>query len=223
MRRYPTRVLTALALGCLPALTACSDATGPEFGDVSVVVTGDAVSANRLGDGISLNMGDVPESAVGSLLLNITRIELHLAGGDEEGGTEGAGTEGEGGEGDSWISLDVTLPGPLDILTLSTAGVELAAGTVTAGQYNQVRFFFDTSELVLNEDIAVLGGTVVAGTYDVTVPSADETGLKLQLSGLNVGDGETETVGVQLGVDATIGTLVWNANGFLLSPVLNSN
>jgi hypothetical protein len=191
-------------------------------------MTSDAVSANRVGDGISLSVGDVPESAVANLFLTITRVDLHLVGGGDDTGTESAGTEGEGGEGESsedgsWVSLEPSLTEPLDVFALSTSGIELAAGSVTAGQYNQARFFFDTSELVLSEAIDVNGVTVDAGSYDVTVPSADQTGLKLQLSGTEVGNGETETVGVQLGTGATIGTLVWNANGFQLSPVLSTN
>jgi hypothetical protein len=186
-------------------------------------MTSDAVSANRVGDGISLSVGDVPESAVANLFLTITRVDLHLVGGGDDTGTEGEGGEGESSEDGSWVSLELSLTEPLDVFVLSTSGIELAAGTVTAGQYNQARFFFDTSELVLSEAIDVNGVTVDAGSYDVTVPSADETGLKLQLSGTDVGDGETETVGVQLGTGATIGTLVWNSNGFQLSPVLSTN
>lgn len=224
MHRYAYRNLVALALGVLLFTTACSDTTGPGVGQASVVLTGD-VAANVVGEGISLSLGDVPETAVGNLFLTITRIDLHLVGVDDEG-AEGEGTGGEGeasGSQSGWISLDPALVAPLDILTLSTAGVQIADGTVTAGRYNQVRFFFDTSELVLTEAIDVNGTIVDPGTYDVNIPSAAQSGLKLNLSNVEVGDGETETVAIELGLGATIGNLIWNANGFQLNPVLRIN
>ncbi len=101
--------------------------------------------------------------------------------------------------------------------------MQLAAGTLPAGRYNQARFFFDTSQLVLSQDITAQGGTVVAGTYDVWIPSAEQTGLKLQLSDFNVVADETGTLGIEVGAGATIGSLVHTANGFLLSPVLRRN
>lgn len=224
MNRYSHRNLVAFALGGLLFTTACSDTTGPGVGQASVVLTGDA-TASVVGEGISLSLGDVPETAVGNLFLTITRIDLHLVDVDDEGAEgEGVGGEGEGeGSEAGWISLDPALVAPLDILTLSTAGVQVADGTVTAGRYNQVRFFFDTSELVLTEAIVVNGVTIDPGTYDVTVPSAAQTGLKLNLSNVEVDDGETETVAIELGLGATIGNLIWNANGFQLSPVLRIN
>lgn len=219
MKRYGYRSMGALAAAMLLVTTACSDGLGPEVGRANVVLTGDAVAASVVGPGISLSMGDVPESAVANLFLEITRIELHLVGGGTGGEGEGE-TGGESGEGGSWISLEPGLTSPVDALQLSETGVQLASGVVAAGRYNQARFFFDTSQLVLADPIDVNGQTVDAGTYDVTVPSADQTGLKLQLSGVEVTGGETETVGIELGQSATIGTLVWNANGFQLSPVL---
>ena len=241
MMRYANRGFAAAAVAGLLVATACSDTTGPGMGEASVILAGDGVAANLVGDGVSLSLGDVPESAVESLFLNITRIDLHLVGadddeveGEESAGEESVGEEGEGeageGEGDeadesgghsSWISLEVTLTEPIDILALSESGVEIADGVLPAGRYNQARFFFDSSEIVLSEDVTVNGGTVLpAGTYDVTIPSSGQTGLKLHLSNLEIVDGETETVAVEVGKGATIGTLNWNANGFRLSPVL---
>ncbi|MDX1579806.1 MAG: DUF4382 domain-containing protein [Gemmatimonadota bacterium] len=224
MKRYGTGTLVALVFGGLLGMTACSDTTGPGVGEASVILTSDAVASNSVGEGLSLSIGDVPESSIGNLFLTITRIDLHLVGADEgEAGAEGEGGEEAGEEGGGWISLEVSLTDAVDVLALGAGGIQLAEGTVPAGQYNQARFFFDTSELVLTEDIDVNGTTVVAGSYDVFVPSAAQTGLKLQLSGVEVEDGGTETVGVELGTGATVGTLVRTANGFLLSPVLLTN
>lgn len=228
MKRYTMQTLTAAACCSLLAITACSNSTGPGVGQASVVLMGDAASANLVGAGIGLNVAGVPESAVANLFLTITRVDLHLVGSGGEGESEGGeGESSEGGEGEAsesgWITLDVTLTEPVDVLGLSTAGLELAAGTVPAGRYNQARFFFDTSELVLGEQVVSNGATLDPGSYDVNVPSAAQTGLKLQLSSTDVGDGDTETVGVEIGTGTTIGTLVWNANGFAVSPHLKEN
>ena len=226
MNRYTTGTVAAAVCGVFLAVTACSDSLGPGVGEASVILQGDAVAANVLDGGIALNVAGVPESAVSNLFLTITRVDLHLVGSGDSGEGEGEGEGGEGessGEGGSWISLDLSLTEPVDILALSTTGLELAAGTVPAGRYNQARFFFDTSEIVLDEQVISGGTTIDPGTYDVNVPSGAQTGLKLQLSSTDVGDGDTETVGVQIGSGATIGTLVWNANGFSVSPRLSQN
>lgn len=224
MKRYTTRTLAAAVCGGVLAITACTDSTGPGLGVASVVLSGDAVAASLVDETVGLNLAGVPESAVSNLFLTITRVDVHLAGGDDGGAGEAAseGVGDESSEGGSWFSLDLTLTEPLDLLALSTAGLQLAQGTVPAGKYTQARFFFETSELVLGEQVVVNGVTLDPGTYDVDVPSAEQTGLKLLLSGMNVDAGDTETVEVEVGAGATIGTLVWNSNGFAISPVLST-
>jgi len=213
--RFFRRTFPAIALGIL-AITACSDATGPEgVGRASVVLTTDAVAASVI-PRVAASIGDVPESAVSSLELAVTRIDLHLVGGDE--------TDGEvSGEGGAWVSLELALTEPVDVLAFAAGGIELAAGTVPVGQYNQARIYFDTSTLTLDQQIVVNALTIDPGTYDVNVPSAAQSGLKLQLAQTSVAGGETETVALTLGTTATIGTLVWNANGFQMNPVIQVN
>jgi hypothetical protein len=219
MMRSSHRMFAALAIAVSTlAFGACSDTTGPDgVGQASVVLTSDAAAAS-VSPELSLSVaGDVPTSAVSNLFLAVTRVDLHLVGGDAEEGEESE-------DGGAWVSLELSLLEPVDILALAGTGVELAAGTVPAGTYNQARIYFETSELVLGEQIVVNGLTLDPGSYDVTVPSAAESGLKIQFSATDVAEvveGEVETVGIVVGMDATIGTLVWNANGFQLSPVLN--
>jgi len=52
------------------------------------------------------------------------------------------------------------------------------------------------------------------------VPSAERTGLKIHLMNVTVGDGEAATVTLELARDS-IGSLLYDANGFQLSPVLH--
>lgn len=210
-------------------LAACSDATGPEgVGQANVVLSSDRAAAHRApASDVRLSagsLGDVPVSAVGSLTLEVTRIDVHVAGGDDE--ASGEGEEGPGDEdgeegGSGWVTLELSVATPIDLLDLGATGsVQLASGAVPAGKITQVRLFFDASELVLDADIDASGQQIPAGAYQVNVPSAEQTGLKIPGLAVDISDGETETVTLEIGVDASIGTLVWTANGFQLSPVL---
>jgi len=230
MRSTKPLLAPLIGLAGLAGLAACS--TGPAgVGTANVVLSTDAsltASVAPAAD-LRLSMGDVPSSAITSLTLNVTRIDVHVAGGSEpeaEGAEateseEGASEESASSEGGSgWITLDLVLASPVDLLDLAgTAGVQLAGGSIPAGKITQVRLFFDVAELTTGESIDVPGQTLPPGVYEVTVPSAQNTGLKI-LTQKDVADGETETVEIELGLDATIGTLNWNANGFRLSPVM---
>lgn len=220
------RSVSSLALVAAAALATagCGDAAGPAgAGRAIIALSGDAPAASRVSDRLRLSAGDVPTDAVSSLTLDLTRIDVHVAGSDidepleegEEG--EDPGEVGEAG----WITLEVSLEAPIDLLDLAALGtVELAEGTVPAGKITQIRLFFDTLELTLDTDVDVANQTVAAGVYAVRVPSAEQTGLKINQVNTTVSDGETGTVTLEIGVDASIGSLVYNANGFQLSPVL---
>ena len=72
----------------------------------------------------------------------------------------------------------------------------------------------------LGSDVTVSGGqTVDAGQHPILIPSAEQTGLKIQTA-FDVVDGGEADVVLEVGTGATIGTLVWNANGFQMSPVM---
>lgn len=226
MLKMIVRSVSSLALvaGAALAGAGCGDAAGPAgAGRAVVVLSGDAAAASRVTDGLRLSAGDVPTAAVSSLTLDLTRIDVHVAGSDtDEPLEEGEENEGvEPGETGGWITLEVSLEEPIDLLDLAALGtVELAEGTVPAGKITQIRLFFDTMELTLDTDVDVANQTVAAGVYAVRVPSAEQTGLKINQVNTTVSDGETGTVTLEIGVDASIGSLVYNANGFQLSPVL---
>jgi hypothetical protein len=223
LRRYQT-VLAVLLLTGAVAHSACSDATGPETGQASVLLAGDgSVAASEVPAGLRLSLGDVPVGAVGSIDLIVTRVDVHQAG-DEAEGTQGAeggeGTEGDGAEA-GWVTLDLAET-PLDLLSLpSTGGVEVANGLLVAGFYNQVRLFFTSSTLTLAQTINVGGQDLDPGVYDVTIPSAAETGYKILMDRVEVIGGGTEAIVLELSTTASIGSLIWNTNGFQLSPVMH--
>jgi len=217
-----TRVLSMLTLaGATLGVAGCDDASGPAgIGEAVVVLTSDAPAANRVAGDLHLSVGGVPTAAVASLTLDLTRIDVHVAGLDDEPLEEDETGE-EPAEDAGWITLEVSLAAPIDLLDLASLGtVELAAGTIPAGRITQVRLFFDTIELTLDADVDQGGQTIPAGVYDVRVPSAEQTGLKINQVDTTVGDGETGTIALEIGLDASIGTLVYQANGFQLSPVL---
>jgi hypothetical protein len=101
------------------------------------------------------------------------------------------------------------------------SGVEIAAGTLPAGHYNQVRLFFSTATITLADPITVGAQTVDPGVYDITIPSATQSGLKIQVGRFEVPSGGTETVVLELATNASIQTLIWNTNGFQMSPVMH--
>jgi hypothetical protein len=174
LRRYQT-VLAVLLLTGAVAHSACSDATGPETGQASVLLAGDgSVAASEVPAGLRLSLGDVPVGAVGSIDLIVTRVDVHQAG-DEAEGTQGAeggeGTEGDGAEA-GWVTLDLAET-PLDLLSLpSTGGVEVANGLLVAGFYNQVRLFFTSSTLTLAQTINVGGQDLDPGSGTPTASSS---------------------------------------------------
>lgn len=213
--RSRIRVSTALPLLAGLALTGCGDTSGPGgVGQVAVELSSDAAAAGSVaGD---LHLSAVPAAALGSLMIDVTRIDVHVAGDGVDETTEGA-AEGESG----WTTLELEVAAPIDLLDLSTTGaVALASGAIPAGRITQIRLFFDTAQLTLDTDTDVGGQTLPAGVYDVSVPSADQTGLKIDQVGVEVGDGETETVTLEVGLAASIGSLSYTTNGFQLSPVL---
>jgi hypothetical protein len=59
------------------------------------------------------------------------------------------------------------------------------------------------------------------GVYDITIPSATQSGLKIQVGRFEVPSGGTETVVLELATNASIQTLIWNTNGFQMSPVMH--
>ena len=233
---HPSAIFATLAGAALLPLAGCSSSSsGPAgVGQASVVLVSDAAVANTVPAGLHLSLGQVPSTALGSLTIDLRRIDVHVAAAgttDEAAAGDGAGNAGDAagdetaeGPGSGWVTLELATAQPIDLLDLaSTGGILIAAGSVPAGTLNQVRLFFDTASLELAEAVTPNGQAVVdPGTYDVRIPSAEQTGLKLNLK-VEVEDGAAETVMLEVGVNASIGTLVWNANGFQMSPVFRTD
>lgn len=168
--------------------------------------------------------GQVPLGAISALQLTLERIDVHRsspgAGSASSGNGSGNGSSGEGG----WITLNLTEPLPIDVLSLPTAaGVEVARGDLPAGQYDNLRLFFSQATLTLSQTLDVQGQTFDPGEYDLRIPSAEQTGLKVPSASFQIAEGQTETVIVEIATDASVQTIVRNANGFQMSPVLTAS
>lgn len=70
-----------------------------------------------------------------------------------------------------WTPLPMAAPVTLNLLDLTRVEAVLGSATLPAGSYNQVRFFPSQSTV-----------TDATGTHDVTIPSAAQTGIKVNVN-----------------------------------------
>lgn len=127
-------------------------------GIVSVVVASfflSACSDDEKNARVEVRLTDAPGD-YDEVLIDIQDVEIHSSGGDQEGG---------------WISVNIT-PGVYSLLEL-TNGLDtlLGATELPAGKISQIR-------LVLGENNSIV---VDGETHDLSTPSAQQSGLKLNL------------------------------------------
>jgi hypothetical protein len=114
----------------------------------------------------------------------------------------------EANVGGQWTALDPPSGGPVTVNLLELAKREqlIGADTLPVGQYTQVRFF--------PENVTVTDGT---GTHPVTVPSGDQTGIKVNVN-YDVQPGTVTSVLLDFNVAKSI---VRTGNGqYRLQPVI---
>lgn len=184
--------------------------------------------------------GRVPEDAVDAVRLAIHRVEVHRSG---TNGTSSTSTD----DGAGWTSLEVQTGGEgdsvvVDLVALtsasSTASGTSTSSTVTvaedqleAGDYSNVRLFFEWAEIVLNSAVTLGGGqgqgqgqggqTFEAGAHDLVIPSAEQTGLKVPTAEFTV-DQDGAAVDVLADTDASIQNINVTGRGLMMTPVLTS-
>jgi len=235
----------ALTLG----LAGCGSATGPEdtgLISVSMSRTSGAASASltidtpRLLASVRGAFDIVPVEAVAGLTVNVTAIEAHRVGSEDEASSEGsedagaAGEEagsGETGEGDGpWIRIELTPEADeeVDMLNLPqtdepSTGFEVAVQAVPAGTYNMIRLFIDGVSISFAEDVTVDGTVYEANTevsLQVTVPSAEQTGILVQTGFFEVPEGGMAGILVIFDPETSLKNVALNANGLSLTPVM---
>lgn len=204
-------------LGAL-ATVACSVVDSSARGDVRVTLQqSDAVSSPALSvsdAGASEEVAvRITRDMIASLDLRVTDIQFLPANQEEN-------ADGEGG----WISLQLSGPVTLDLLTLPTedqSPLVLAAGSVPVGSYRQVRLFTDEATISFTGPITVGAAFTFDGSvpYPVEIPSGESTGLKTHVS-FTV-DTDAQEVQLLFSPSATFANVTGTGTGrVLLAPVI---
>ncbi len=220
--------LAAFATATVLLAGACTDGTGigDGTGDVQITLgqTANAILSQVVAAPDALtssgSMGRVDRDNIESLVVVITGIQLLPY--CEEAGEH----NGDGQCEDRWVSLQLEEEGwvELNLMDLPTEGaspIVIAAGSVPVGEYHKARLFINSATVVFVEPFAVGQSTFEGGVeYEVEIPSARNTGIKVDIDLVVEADGEGN--GVEVGLlfdpDATIRGVVGTGSGRVLMP-----
>ena len=168
------------------------------------VTSCDTASDNGQTGTMEVKMTDAPAN-YDAVAITINSVRVNK---DEDAETDGEETDDEA-EDEGWVTiLDETMQ--VNLLDL-TNGNEITLGSkeLEAGNYSQIRF-------ILGDDNTV---TVDGETYALTTPSAQQSGLKLNIDA-EVEEGSTYTLLVDFDAARSI---VETGNGmYILKPVLRA-
>lgn len=207
----------ALAAGCdgpsgserLSVTMQQSDAaTSPSLSGWNASVTGSSGSAVSISKDMVL-----------SLDVNITEIQFLPREYQADAANAGA-----------WVSLEFGQSASLDLMALPTEGespLVIASGSAPVGSYVDVRLFVSDAKIVFASDVQLGTATVFkAGeSYDVTIASGDQTGIKTDAQFAVEADAEGNINDVHLFFNPTATFLNVSATGtgsVMLSPVIRS-
>ena len=218
MKLSKTGLLAVVALAA-----ACDSSTGPDGGDATIFMARTSATASaELGSNSTADYvnsaGPITLAMVDSVMVRVTAVEVARAGADTASGSAWTrlALEGEGGKRINLLAL------PRE----GTDSVKIARGDLAAGTYNHIRLIVDDSDarITLNQDVvAGVTSRITKGSYALRLPSAAQSGLKLQTGSFTVS--EDVSAGVTLVFDAasSIGNISVTGNGqFTMSPVLRS-
>jgi hypothetical protein len=109
---------------------------------------------------LRVSLVDAPDPTITSLNVTIDRVEAHVVN----------PTDPNDNEPSHWKAI-TTSPQTFDLLDLMTNEAILGSTSLPVGQYSQVRLFISNATV-----------TDTTGTHPVTVPSAGNTGIKLNVN-----------------------------------------
>ncbi len=225
------------AAGLVPAaVTMASRSTSP--GVFGAGMAGDTVhmpADSDDGHGGMLFLGRIAPADVESLTVNVTKVEVLATTADTENAADSAAEmkadSGRHEDSDddhendekTWISLDVTAGGHLNLLSLpdsAQAGLTVAIGTLPAGKYKHVRLFATDAMIILkNQIVTPTGDTLKAGVaLPVKIPSADSTGAVIKTDERFTVTSGSSTVQLFFDKDDTIRHIVLTGNGTIIVP-----
>jgi hypothetical protein len=216
----------ALSATALFSAAACSDSTSAGMGKVGVRLTNESVApsvaASVAADIIGEADSPLPAGSVKSVDIFVVRVDAKRENATDDDAA--AATEESESEKGGWVT--VAEPNALFDLTKLADGTNTFLGDaeVGVGSYKGFRLIIDPaqSSVTLNDEAnTVIGGESILG---LKFPSADKTGIKINLSGgaVEVKEGETSTLVVKFDVSKSFvmrGGSV-EQNGLLFKPVI---
>jgi hypothetical protein len=212
----------AFSAATLFSVAACSDSTAAGTGKVSVRLTNQAVAAAVAADIVA--EAPLPAGSVKSVDIFVVRIDAKMQDATDDDAAKD--TEDSESAKDGWVT--VAEPNKsFDLMTLTDgANTLLGDAQVAAGSYKSFRLIIDPakSSITLNDaNNTVIGGESITG---LKFPSADKTGIKIQLSDdLVVTEGQTSTLVVKFDVSKSFvmrGATI-DQNGLLFKPVIHGD
>lgn len=164
--------------------------------------------------------GPISLDLISEISVTVTGVQARL---ESPGDVEGA-----------WFDLAVDGGSKtINLVDLPSAGLVLANGSVPSGDYTDARLFFDSETVTITlgaeacfgaaGDAAQLAQVCLApGTYDLRVPSGEETGVKT--GGHFTLEEGAASVGLEFDADATVRTLTWlpDLEVVVMNPVIRA-
>lgn len=220
--------LASAALILSSGLIGCGDATGPDreaqFVTVRMEQTSGTASASLTArqatvGGTTVSADNVPREAVDAVNVTIHEVQVLAAEEDTASGRDGG-----------WVALNVQGKGgqaTVNLMDLPSTGtgVTIAAGQLDQGTYRNVRLVIESADIVLNSAVTLGGGpnapSLEAGTHDLFIPSAEQTGVKVPTAEFTV-DTDNVAVDVLADTEASIQNINLTGRGLLMTPVLTA-
>lgn len=197
--------LLALVLG------GCSDGLGPEGESDARVFLSSTSSPSQaiLASVAAAGAGEVSLDDVAAIEVTISGVQAVLQDAENDGG---------------WVALELAAAAtnPIDLLSLPGSGILIANGDLAPGTYSNVRIFFESATITLQNDVT-LGGEVYAAEdspYDLFIPSGAETGIKVPTAAFEVLEGAGGDVTIEFDATLSVGTVAVTGAGLLMEPVL---
>lgn len=144
---------------------------------------------------LSVSLADAPDPTISSLNITIDRVEAHVVNADDLNDNDA----------NHWRVI-TTAPQTFDLLDLVKNETILGSGSIPAGHYTQVRLFPSNATV-----------TDATGTHPVTIPSAANTGIKVNVD-YTIGANQVTAILLDFNVSKSL--IKTGAGTYKLQPVI---